>query len=353
MDGGNLQGASSHKLGSVKLTVSWAPSVTSQIKSNLSNLTSPLALIPTTVSTIKPFHPRVFQDPRTSEGVIRGTFASNIPSIPCTVVATCLPVWGFVVEGLGLILQHVHLVQPHWSQVCKNMWPLAGLTTGTNTNLAPYKHAIMFYDNATLPTITNDVWVYASLIFVFMAHKQKFTKPIPTDWKQRWMRLSHIATGGCTDGFWTVGAFSKTNISPRPIQPLPGRQVMGVWDSTIGGHEIPYAPPQVFGTLAVRPLSVNVFSPFGLFPTFQNASEKKPSTVQFIGASVFSATKYVSRRLSPVEIAGIWDYPLRIISLCSKSLLQRDLLEITRLPPCKILHTWGSEILGQMNRGGT
>ena len=159
-------------------------------------------------------------------------------------------------------------------------------------------------------------------------------------------------TGGCTDGFWTLGAFTTATIAIPHIQPLPGRQVMGVWDSTISGHVSPCAPPQTFGSLAIRPISINVFSPFGLFPTFQNSPHKQASTVRFIGNSVFSETKYVSRRLSPVEMAGIWDYPLRIISLCSKSLLQRDLLEMTRLPPCKILHTWGSEILGQLNRGG-
>ena len=180
MGGGKyLQSASSHKLGSDKLTVSWGPSVTSQIKTNLSNLTSPLVIIPTTLSTIQPFHPRVFQDPRTSEGVIRGTFASNIPSIPCTVVATCLPVWGFVVEGLGLILNHVHLIKPHWSQVCQNMWPLAGLTTGPDQ----YKHnSIMFYDHATLPNINIIIWLSASIIFVLLPHKQKCTKPIHPDW---------------------------------------------------------------------------------------------------------------------------------------------------------------------------
>ena len=136
-----MQGASSHKLGSGKLNVSWAPSVTSQIKTNLSNLTSPRVIIPPAVSTILPFHPRVFQDPRTSEGVIRGNFVSKIPSIPCTVVVTCVPVWGFVVEGLGLILNHVHLMKPHWSKVCQDMWPHAGISIDPEQ----YKHnAIMF-----------------------------------------------------------------------------------------------------------------------------------------------------------------------------------------------------------------
>ena len=111
---------------------------------------------------------------------------------------------------------------------------------GTET----YKYNdIMFFDHDTFPGSSHNLWNTASVLFLLMPHGQQKTKPFPHNWYQSRMRLSHVNVGGCTDGFWIFGVFTKRKLASQHITPLPGRQVMGVWDSTISGHMSPYPPP--------------------------------------------------------------------------------------------------------------
>ena len=150
------------------------------------------------------------------------------------------------------------------------------------------------------------------------------------NWKMKQHGVSHLSTGGVTDGKWTLYHYDKEGSHPLQLENSRSPQdLRSVMSSTVEGWPCP-PPLSISQPLpAVIQLRPNTFHGSGILPwTNRNCLVITPS--------VFSSTSWVRRRISDSEWASILNIP----DFFFKQLLsgdRRSIIEDTSFVPLGVV----------------
>ena len=294
-------------------TVHWPERVDNKPK-------SPSIVYPTTTVELNNYI-RVVSDKRSPHGTVQGMFTTVTPTSKCSIIGTILPMWAFVVESFGLIIHHIQLSSPVWVPFCLQLWPNANVTTTEYTH-NPY----VFCDQSAFPRPGNDIWKHAKVIMMYSFQDSEQKVVVPADWSITWKRASHAATGGCTNGFWSVAVLCRYDTPKFDLPLFPQRQLAGAWDSKHSGLAVNPITSRSQEAVGVHRLDALTISPWGLCPV------NSASTTYVVGPGIFSPTKFVRRRLKPAELFLAWDLPLHVTELSSIKFLKRNISTVLASP---------------------
>jgi hypothetical protein len=170
---------------------------------------------------------------------------------------------------------------------------------------------------------------------------------IPDGWHLHKARTTHAAVGGVTDSVDQCFLFSrgsgKVSQSEVSVPRALSRDVHSVVSDTVSGPPHAGLEPSRLATPKVLELRPGVYHAGGLLSMDQPKG-------YFIVRSVFSATKWCRRRLTPSELATAFDVPYEVIQQCSR----HELASLTVHPSRAIEHCARSIMAhaGIIDRGG-
>lgn len=252
--------------------------------------------------------PRVEEDDRAWGGVLRGKIAQGRTPEQCSVAMVGLPLWGMVVEALGLRAESIWIRDERWRGRAAKWWPEADVLR----HMHPWSQAkhwarVLVADAGVLPGPSAKFWGCSGvgLVLVLVRRGEVMPSP-PVGWASRSRRVAHRLVGGATDGRWEVGAWSRQDVVDEPVWARQPPRVLRTLLSEVESGTPIRAPSKgpVTEEERVVELRPGVLAPWGLFP----AGRKVAPLV--VAPSVFSGTGFVRRTLTVAEQALLWDLPI-------------------------------------------
>jgi len=233
-----------------------------------------------------------------TEGVLQRQLDSNIH---CSILCGGWPDWAIGAYTRGWVVDLIIVKDSGWSSCIHTWFP--------NSKVVSYEQCLKWSSLG----VTSSIWLSdvdpprklslwdTSALFIVTRRRARH---IPNSlWKSEFLKASHVACGGVTDGSWDINVYRKTHLSPiGPLASVGSHDLSTVFDTKLQG--IPCPPPSEIKSsfpqvVQVRP---NTFHGGGLLPWGSRRDF-------VIAPCIFSPTNWVRRRVHGREMLKILDIP--------------------------------------------
>lgn len=285
-------------------------------------------------------------------GVLTGRFPVVRPTLGDCIIRSSGPsLWFPVAELFGFNIKFAVIDTDTFRTVLSPLYPATRFVPRLPRSFRP---SLVFCDGHSLLPFTHQYWTTTSCPHL-VAHSGVATPDfgtLPPDWIGFSHSVAHAQVGGATAGQFYVSFIIKRNdwSGQSHVPPLPQRP----WSSVLHSLECrTYTPPLKEAPLppwdpvsAVVSLEDGSFGAWGQFPVGRSVAPR------FTMSSDRARSSWGQRRLTPPELADLWNTPISIQDAFVKAGQADALAGFTLGPPAKVLSALADVFITYFLRGG-
>jgi len=245
------------------------------------------------------------------------------PSLSCGAIISGWPTWCFGLQLRGWDLKFIIHKNSSWLSYLSAWFPSTMIIDIKQVDSISFLNSVEHWFSDVEPPRKLGLWYTTAKTITSLRRIRHLPA---TNWKMEQHKISHLSTGGLTDGEWSL--YHYINGETSPLQIVSSRSLQdlrSVISSTIEGRPCPAPLKPIPDLPTVVQLRPNTFHGSGILP-WENRN------CFIITPSAFSPTSWVRRRIANQEWTSILDLPAMIFNQLSPK-EKRSIIEDTTFLP--------------------